>query len=210
MSLNSSSSSKKRRNKENIESHTSDDASSNSFDSRRKSIDHEKFVDISHHSVEQRVFSRCKIDYNELMEIHRRQTECLHMLEDEYKKLDDDHHRLQIQYEDIQKKKLSYVLKFENDSRQKFDFIFRLEDELNRSTRYANENVDLHMYKTQLETSNRVLKEENESCERERFELQEQLIDIEHQLQIIRDERNQCVNKLDEVEYEWKKELVRY
>ncbi|CAF0970122.1 unnamed protein product [Adineta ricciae] len=172
MSLNSSSSSKKRRNKENIESHTSDDASSNSFDLRRKSIDHEK----------------CRVDYNELMEVHRRQTECLHMLEDEYKKLDDDHHRLQIQYEDMQKKKLS------------------LEDELNRSTRYANENVDLHMYKTQLETSNRVLKEENESCERERFELQEQLIDIEHQLQIIRDERNQCVNKLSEVECEWKKE----
>jgi hypothetical protein len=44
MSLNSSSTSvKKRKNKENIESHTSDDASSTSFDSRRKSIDHEKF-----------------------------------------------------------------------------------------------------------------------------------------------------------------------
>ena len=45
MSANSSSTSflKKRKNKENIGSHTSDDASSNSFDSRRKSIDHEKF-----------------------------------------------------------------------------------------------------------------------------------------------------------------------
>lgn len=83
-----SSSLKKRKNKENIDSHTSDDASSNSFDSRRKSNDHEKF---------------------ELMEINRRQTECLKMLEDEYKKLDDDHQHLQNQYEEIQKKKLSYV-----------------------------------------------------------------------------------------------------
>jgi hypothetical protein len=38
-----SSSLKKRKNKENIDSHTSDDASSNSLDSRRKSNDHEKF-----------------------------------------------------------------------------------------------------------------------------------------------------------------------
>lgn len=43
------------------------------------------------------------------MELNRRQTECLHMLEDEYKKLDDDHHRLQTQCEDIQKKRLAYV-----------------------------------------------------------------------------------------------------
>lgn len=89
---------RKRKNKENIDSHTSDDISSsssssstNSFESRRKSADHEKF---------------------ELMEINRRQTECLKMLEDEYKKLDDDHQRLQIQYEEIQKKKLAYVFRF--------------------------------------------------------------------------------------------------
>jgi hypothetical protein len=31
------------------------------------------------------------------------------MLEEEYKKLDDDHQRLQVQYEEIQKKKISYV-----------------------------------------------------------------------------------------------------
>lgn len=43
------------------------------------------------------------------MEINRRQTECLRMLEEEYKKLDDDHQHLQIQYDDIQKKKISYV-----------------------------------------------------------------------------------------------------
>jgi hypothetical protein len=50
MSLNSSSSSfKKRKNKENIDSHTSDDASSNSFDSRRKSTDHDKFDCILSH-----------------------------------------------------------------------------------------------------------------------------------------------------------------
>jgi len=41
-----SSSFKKRKNKENIDSHTSDDASSNSLDSRRKSNDHEKFDSI--------------------------------------------------------------------------------------------------------------------------------------------------------------------
>jgi hypothetical protein len=45
MSVNSSSASsmKKRKNKENIDSHTTDDVASNSFDSRRKSTDHEKF-----------------------------------------------------------------------------------------------------------------------------------------------------------------------
>jgi hypothetical protein len=43
------------------------------------------------------------------MEINRRQTECLRMLEEEYKKLDDDHQRLHVQYEEIEKKKISYV-----------------------------------------------------------------------------------------------------
>ncbi len=52
---------------------------------------------------------RCKIESNELIEINRRQSECLRMLEEEYKKLDDDHQRLQVQYEEIQKKKISYV-----------------------------------------------------------------------------------------------------
>ena len=45
----------------------------------------------------------------------------------------------------------------------------RLEDDLNRSSRYVNENVDLHVYKSQLENSNRDLKEENECCEREKY-----------------------------------------
>jgi len=31
------------------------------------------------------------------------------MLEEEYKKLEDDHQRLQVQYDEIQKKKTSYV-----------------------------------------------------------------------------------------------------
>jgi hypothetical protein len=43
------------------------------------------------------------------MEINRRQTECLRMLEEEYKKLEDDHQRLHVQYKDIQQKKISYV-----------------------------------------------------------------------------------------------------
>ncbi|CAF2516827.1 unnamed protein product [Rotaria sp. Silwood2] len=174
MSLNVSSSSlKKRRNKENIDLHTSDDASSNSFDSRKKSNDHEK----------------CKIERNELLEINRRQSECLRMLEEEYKKLEDDQHRLQVQHEDVQKKKTS------------------LEEDLNRSSRYINENVDLHIYKNQLENSYRDLKEENECCEREKFELQEQVIDIENQLQRIREERNQYMNRLMDTEHELKREF---
>lgn len=84
----------------------------------------------------------------------------------------------------------------------------RLEDDLNRSSRYINENVDLHVYKNQLETSNRNLKEDNECCERERFELQEQLIDMEHQLQIIREERDQYMNRLIDTEHELKRESV--
>ncbi|CAF5058640.1 unnamed protein product, partial [Rotaria sp. Silwood1] len=176
MSLNGSSSSslKKRRNKENIDLHTNDDISSNSFDSRKKSNDHEK----------------CKIEYNELLEINHRQSECLRMLEEDYKKLDDDHQHLKNQYEEIQKKKIS------------------LEENLNRNSHYINENIDLHISKNQLENSYRDLKQENECCEKEKFELQEQLIDIENQLQIIREERNQYMNRLIDTEYELKKEFV--
>lgn len=165
-SISSMSSVKKRRNKENIDAQPNDDQ----LDSRRKSNDHEK----------------CKIDSNELIEINRRQTERLKMLEDEYKKLEDDHHRLLNQYEDIQKKKLL------------------LEDDLNRYSRYMNENVDLHVYKNQLETSYRDLKEMNESCEREKFELQEQIIDMENQLQNLRFERDQFINKFTDIEQQFK------
>ncbi|CAF2056330.1 unnamed protein product [Rotaria magnacalcarata] len=173
MSLNASLSSlKRRRNKENIDLHTSDDASSSPFDSRKKSNDHEK----------------CKIERNELLEINRRQTECLRMLEDEYKKLEDDHQHLQTQYEEVQKKNLT------------------LEDDLNRSSRYINENVDLHVFKNKLEISYRDLKEENQSYEREKFELQEQLIDMETQLQMIRNERDYYMNRLIDVEDELKNE----
>jgi predicted nucleic acid-binding Zn-ribbon protein len=85
----------------------------------------------------------------------------------------------------------------------------RLEDDLNRSLRYVNENVDLHVYKDQLENSYRDLKGENEYCEREKFELQEQLIDMENQLQTIREERDQYMNKFTDSEHEFKKELVQ-
>lgn len=71
-----------------------------------------------------------------------------------------------------------------------------------------NENVDLHVYKNQLETSYRDLKEVNEYCEREKFELQEQIIDMEHQLQIIRDERDRFMNRLIDTEHELKTESV--
>jgi len=84
----------------------------------------------------------------------------------------------------------------------------RLEDDLNRSSRYINENVDLHVYKNQLETSYRDLKEENEYCEREKFEIQEQLIDMESQLQTVRQERDRYMNKLMDTELELKKESV--
>ena len=85
----------------------------------------------------------------------------------------------------------------------------RLEDDLNRSSRYINENVDLHVYKNQLENSYRDLKEENECCEREKFELQEQMIDMDNQLQLIRQERDQSVMKLLHTEQELQKETVR-
>lgn len=88
-------------------------------------------------------------------------------------------------------------------------FCFRLEDDLNRHSRYVNENVDLHVYKNQLENSYRDLKEVNESCEREKFELQEQIIDMENQLQIIRNERDQYMNKIIQIEHEFKKESVK-
>lgn len=70
------------------------------------------------------------------------------------------------------------------------------------------ENVDLHVYKNKLETSYRDLKEENEYCEREKFELQEQIINMESQLNIIREERDQYMNKLIDIEHELKKEFV--
>lgn len=113
MSLHGSTS-KKRRNKENIHSHTSDDASTNSFEARRKSTDHDKLDFLLFQKQNWMSFfsRRCKIEYNELVEINRRQSECLKMLEDEYKKLEDDHQRLLVQYDDIQKKKISYEISF--------------------------------------------------------------------------------------------------
>ena len=66
----------------------------------------------------------------------------------------------------------------------------------------------MHLYKNQLETSYRNLKEENECCEREKFELQEHLIDKENQLQTIREERDQYMKKLMDMEHELSKEFV--
>ena len=83
-----------------------------------------------------------------------------------------------------------------------------MEEELTRNSRYINENVDLHVYKTQLEDSCRELKEENECCEREKFELQEQMIDMESQLQAIRAERDQHVTSLMNNEHDLKTEAV--
>ncbi|CAF4481591.1 unnamed protein product, partial [Rotaria magnacalcarata] len=68
--------------------------------------------------------------------------------------------------------------------------------------------VDLHVFKNKLEISYRDLKEENQSCEREKFELQEQLIDMETQLQMIRNERDYYMNRLIDVEDELKNESV--
>jgi predicted nucleic acid-binding Zn-ribbon protein len=83
-----------------------------------------------------------------------------------------------------------------------------LEEELTRNSRYISENVDLHIFKTQLENSYRELKEENESCEREKFELQEQMIDMETQLQVIRQERDQYLTNLINTEHDLKTEAV--
>ena len=84
----------------------------------------------------------------------------------------------------------------------------RLEEEVTRNSRYINENVDLHIFKTRLENSYRELKEENECCERERFELQEQMIDMESQLQVIRLERDQYLTNLMSTEHDLKTEAV--
>lgn len=87
-------------------------------------------------------------------------------------------------------------------------YICRLEDDLNRQSRYINENVDLHVYKTQLEHSYRDLQGVNDSCEREKFELQEQLIDTDNQLQSLRFERDQFIQKSTETEQQLKNESV--
>lgn len=67
----------------------------------------------------------------------------------------------------------------------------------------------MHVYKNQLETSYRDLKEVNEYCEREKFELQEQIIDMENQLQTVRRERDQLINRLTTNENQLQKESVR-
>lgn len=88
-------------------------------------------------------------------------------------------------------------------------FVCRLEDDLNRNSHYVHENVDLHVYKNQLENSCRDLQEVNEYCEREKFELQEQLIDMENQLQTVRHERDQLIHRFTTNEHELQKESVR-
>lgn len=84
-----------------------------------------------------------------------------------------------------------------------------MEDELNRNLKYFNENVDLHVYKSQLENSLRELKEENDCCEREKFELQEQIIDYENQFEKFRDEREEFHRKIDQQNNELRNESVR-
>ena len=86
---------------------------------------------------------------------------------------------------------------------------FRLEEDLSRHSRYISENVDLHVYKTQIENSYRAVKEENESHAREKFELQEEIIDKEHQLHIIREERDQYLTTLLHHEQQLKEISVR-
>ena len=77
---------------------------------------------------------------------------------------------------------------------------------MNRNSRYVHENVDLHVYKNQLENSFRDLKEVNEYCEREKFELQEQIIDMENQLQTVRNERDQLIHRVMTNEHDLQKE----
>ncbi len=48
----------------------------------------------------------------------------------------------------------------------------------------------------------------NKCCEREKFELQEQVINMDNQLQSLRGERDQHIIRLIETEHEMKKESV--
>lgn len=83
-----------------------------------------------------------------------------------------------------------------------------LEDELSRNSRYINENVDLHVHKSQIENSYRTLKEQFELNERDKFELQEQLISLEQLLQSARDERDQYALKYHSQEEEIQKYVL--
>lgn len=86
---------------------------------------------------------------------------------------------------------------------------FSLDDELNRNAKYFNENIDLHICKNQLENSVRELKEENEVCERDKFELEEKLIEFEHRFEKIRDEREELERKISQRNVEIREESVK-
>lgn len=80
---------------------------------------------------------------------------------------------------------------------------------MNRNAKYFNENIDLHICKNQLENSVRELKEENEVCERDKFELEEKLIEFEHRFEKIRDEREELERKISQRNVEIREESVK-
>ncbi|CAF1662920.1 unnamed protein product, partial [Didymodactylos carnosus] len=82
-----------------------------------------------------------------------------------------------------------------------------LEDDLNRSLHYANENLSLHMFLDKLENSRKELKSEMDFCEREKFECYETISDLEVQIKTSDEERDQCIKKLIDTEYNLNKEI---
>lgn len=78
-----------------------------------------------------------------------------------------------------------------------------MEEELERSAHHATANVDLHVYTQRLENECRDLRAELSIKEKEKFELNEMIADLEVQVNrfvsIGETNRSRCRNSLDEI-----------
>jgi len=125
---------------------------------------------------------KCLVEENQLREINRRHLIRIEYLERDYRQLDDD--LLQIQNERdllIKQKRL-------------------LEEELERSAHHATANVDLHVYTQRLENECRDLRAEVAMREKEKFELNEMMADLDVQMKLINDRHEEWRETCNDLE----------
>ncbi|CAF2110091.1 unnamed protein product [Rotaria magnacalcarata] len=125
---------------------------------------------------------KCFIQENELRELNRRHLIRIELLENDYRQLDDDMAQLQHEHNALLKQKRM------------------LEEELERSSYHATANVDLHVYTQRLENECRDLRSQITLREKEKFELNEMIADLEVQMKQAREQQEEWRDAYNELE----------
>ncbi|CAF3341157.1 unnamed protein product [Rotaria socialis] len=125
---------------------------------------------------------KCFIQENELRELNRRHLIRIELLENDYRQLDDDMAQLQHEHNALLKQKRM------------------LEEELERSSYHATSNVDLHVYTQRLENECRDLRSQITLREKEKFELNEMIADLEVQMKQARERQEEWRDAYNELE----------